>query len=188
MACTHAAGAAAYVKTFHPDRSPSEINSALMTTAFPMNSTKHQRLSEGFKGSEKDLNLPSFLPSTMSRVGKANFRTVANVGASNSTCKIHVGTSRPKMNIRISPNVLCFESVNEKKSIMSGLLVWSDGVQCKKSYSFVQTEAQMDLTGLGDSAENKGCVFYAFQSYKSGEIGYSEKELMFTNISNIDQF
>ncbi|KAF6161082.1 hypothetical protein GIB67_007723 [Kingdonia uniflora] len=41
MSCPHATGAAAYVKTFHPDWSPSAIKSALMTTAFPMNATKN---------------------------------------------------------------------------------------------------------------------------------------------------
>lgn len=32
MSCPHVTGAAAYVKTFHPDWSPSAIKSALMTT------------------------------------------------------------------------------------------------------------------------------------------------------------
>ncbi|KAG7556527.1 Peptidase S8/S53 domain [Arabidopsis suecica] len=37
--CPHIIGAAAYVKTFYPEWSPSMIKSAIMTTAWPMNAT-----------------------------------------------------------------------------------------------------------------------------------------------------
>ncbi|KAL3632147.1 hypothetical protein CASFOL_025131 [Castilleja foliolosa] len=40
MSCPHVTGAAAYVKSFHPNLSPSAIKSALMTTAKPWKSKK----------------------------------------------------------------------------------------------------------------------------------------------------
>ncbi|KAF6174872.1 hypothetical protein GIB67_026360 [Kingdonia uniflora] len=41
MACPHVIGATAYIKTFHPDWSPSAIKYALMTTAIPVNSSRN---------------------------------------------------------------------------------------------------------------------------------------------------
>ncbi|KAG8662148.1 hypothetical protein MANES_01G069200v8 [Manihot esculenta] len=44
MSCPHASGAAAYVKATHPDWSPAAVKSALMTTAFVLDSRKHPDL------------------------------------------------------------------------------------------------------------------------------------------------
>ncbi|XVF05435.1 hypothetical protein REPUB_Repub05bG0172100 [Reevesia pubescens] len=43
MSCPHVAGVAAYVKTFHPAWSPSAIQSAIMTTAWPMDKSKNPK-------------------------------------------------------------------------------------------------------------------------------------------------
>ncbi|XP_059458423.1 subtilisin-like protease SBT4.14 [Corylus avellana] len=49
MACPHVAGAAGYVKSFHPNWSPAAIKSALITTATPMSQrvTKHGEFAYG---------------------------------------------------------------------------------------------------------------------------------------------
>ncbi|KAF3454632.1 hypothetical protein FNV43_RR05080 [Rhamnella rubrinervis] len=48
MSCPHVAGAAAYVKTFHPDWSPSAIKSSLMTTAWFMHATQSSESEFGY--------------------------------------------------------------------------------------------------------------------------------------------
>nr|XP_048324589.1 subtilisin-like protease SBT4.3 [Ziziphus jujuba var. spinosa] len=186
-------GAAAYIKSFHPDWSPSAIKSALMTTALPMNSTSAfiakeyecgveflnpvQAVSPGlvyevFKEdyiqllcsiegidtpilrlisgdnttcpptNSTDLNYPSMaihlLP--MEPFAVKFTRTVRNVGVANSTYKVSVFPDS-HLNISVVPQVLSFDSLNQKKSftvtvaggkirdetMLSSSLVWSAG-------------------------------------------------------------
>ncbi|GAY57033.1 hypothetical protein CUMW_176300 [Citrus unshiu] len=146
VSCPHAAGVAAYVKSFHPDWSPSAIQSAIMTTAVNpglVYETFEQdyiimlcnigydegnigkisgKISTCLKGSDKatpkDLNYSSMAAQVS--LGKSfaiNFpRTVTNVGLANSIYKAKILQNSKIFSIKVVPEALSFRSLNEKKS------------------------------------------------------------------------
>ncbi|RVX13767.1 Cucumisin [Vitis vinifera] len=72
MACPHASGAAAYVKSFHPTWSPAAIKSALMTTASPMSAERNTDLEFAYGAGQ--LNpLQAANPGLVYDVGEADY-------------------------------------------------------------------------------------------------------------------
>ncbi|TYH04389.1 hypothetical protein ES288_A08G002200v1 [Gossypium darwinii] len=128
MSCPHVAGAAAYVKTFHPHWSPSTIKSALMTTAFPMDALRNQGAEFAFGSGHinpvKAID-PGLVYNTVkgdnirflcSKPFKVTFhRTVTNVGVARSTYNATIATLS-ELEIKVVPQVLSFKSLTEKKS------------------------------------------------------------------------
>ncbi|KAJ8635423.1 hypothetical protein MRB53_009691 [Persea americana] len=103
-------------------------------------------------GTVGDLNYPSIqlLVDKNKTFSRKFSRSVTNVGTPASTYKAAV-QQLPELQIAISPSVLSFKLVNEKHSfvvtvtgkvlsdakVISTSLVWSDVVQCEKSYSCI---------------------------------------------------
>ncbi|KAK8999569.1 hypothetical protein V6N11_070730 [Hibiscus sabdariffa] len=97
-------------------------------------------------GTVWDLNYPSFALSTTpgNSVTRVFHRTVTNVGSAVSTYNAVV-KSPPQLVIKVQPSVLCFKSLGQKlsftvsvsaevgNSIISGALIWDDGVHQVRS-------------------------------------------------------
>uniref|UniRef100_A0A7N2KNV4 Uncharacterized protein n=1 Tax=Quercus lobata TaxID=97700 RepID=A0A7N2KNV4_QUELO len=125
ISCPHAAGVAAYVKTFHPDWSASAIKSAIMTTGYDERKLRHitGANSPCPKASKKvlprDLNYPSLtaMVSPSKSFNVAFHRIVTNVGFANSTYKATTFTNS-EVKVVVEPEVLSFKSLHEKKSFV----------------------------------------------------------------------
>ncbi|CAI0465961.1 unnamed protein product [Linum tenue] len=218
MACPHVTGVVAYLKTMHPDWSPSALKSAILTTATPMHpgnvqdptltyvstefaygsgqlnpvnatnpglvyetsaqddinllcnlgyDTARIRSVTGDKNSTclaradpaaiKDFNYPSItadVSRTRAAFQIAFLRTVTNVGTAKSTYTSQIVPTMGRLKIEVTPPVLSFGSLNEKKSftvtvsgskapaegfLASASLIWGDGVHSVRSPIVIYT-------------------------------------------------
>ncbi|XP_074290158.1 subtilisin-like protease SBT4.3 [Silene latifolia] len=106
MACPHVSGAAAFVKSVHPDWSPAAIKSSLMTTANPMNASKSKDADFGYgsghvnpakatdPGLVYDSTVNDYIP-FMCRLGYDTGKIVAFTGNLNATCPQSLTQSSP---------------------------------------------------------------------------------------------
>ncbi|XP_027096162.1 subtilisin-like protease SBT4.4 [Coffea arabica] len=201
MACPHVTGAAAYIKSLNPTWSPSMIKSALMTTAWQMNSTNslwgdaefsygaghldpikatnpglvyetpkedYIKMFCGLKYDSsavrkifgvnitctvlvpfisKDLNYPTMTARVENgQPFSIQFpRRVTNVGLPNSTYRAKVTKSTCECDIKVEPDTLSFNALNEGKSftvtisgekvenMASASLEWYDGIHIVRS-------------------------------------------------------
>ncbi|KAG8380759.1 hypothetical protein BUALT_Bualt06G0049400 [Buddleja alternifolia] len=91
MSCPHASGAAAYVKSFNPNWSPSAIKSALMTTAAPM-SVKTNTDAEFAYGSGHINPLKAKSPGLVYDMGEADYvNFLCGQGYSNKNLQLVTG-------------------------------------------------------------------------------------------------
>ncbi|XP_059434013.1 cucumisin-like [Corylus avellana] len=124
MACPHASGVAAYIKSFHPTWSPAAIKSALMTTATPMSAGKNPEaefaygagninpLQAPHPGLVYDMNTPDYVKFLCGQ--GYNTKLLQIVVGDNSTCSEAINGSVFDLNhpsFAISTSYL--ESINQ---------------------------------------------------------------------------
>ncbi|KAL5747946.1 hypothetical protein ACOSQ2_025243 [Xanthoceras sorbifolium] len=116
MSGPHVAGVAAYVKSFHPDWSPSAIKSAIMTTAWTMDPSKN-RDAEFAYGSGHINPLEAITPGLVYEALKPDYikllcsmglsdKVITSISGDNSTC--------PKGSNKESPMDLNYPSMSAK--------------------------------------------------------------------------
>ncbi|KAA8534155.1 hypothetical protein F0562_031652 [Nyssa sinensis] len=145
MACPHATGVAAYIKSFHPSWSPAAIKSALMTTAFPLSVKTNSTDAEIAYGAGHLDPIKAVNPGLVDDADAADYvRTLTNVGSAGCTYNSRIIAPR-ELHIQVEPTILSFTSLGQKlsfvvkvegkigKTIAFASLVWDDGIHQVRS-------------------------------------------------------
>ncbi|KAL4384281.1 hypothetical protein GQ457_15G028820 [Hibiscus cannabinus] len=93
MSCPHVAAVAAYVKTFHPDWSPSAIKSALITTASPMDPSKNPDAEFGYGSGHVNPVKASNPGLVYDNAEGDNIRFLCSIGYSKDNIRAITGTN-----------------------------------------------------------------------------------------------
>ncbi|XP_076947281.1 subtilisin-like protease SBT4.3 [Bidens hawaiensis] len=147
MACPHVAVAAAYVKSFHHDWSPSAITSALMTTAWEVSASFYPE-GEFAYGSKHIAPLHVTRPGLVYEASADDYlrlynkngfgvsfsMTVTNVGHANSTYASYIEGDRSSLDIRVEPTTLHFKALKQKKFVAKSLRIDVDNVDEDSRY------------------------------------------------------
>lgn len=98
MSCPHAAGIAAYVRTFHLDWSPAAIKSAIMTSTLPMNASSKDQIGEYAYGSGQLNPVQAVNPGLVYDIGKEDYIKMF----------CHLGYDHDKIKAITGENIGCF--------------------------------------------------------------------------------
>ncbi|AED97147.1 Subtilase family protein [Arabidopsis thaliana] len=117
MSCPHAAGVAAYVKTFHPQWSPSMIKSAIMTTAWSMNASQSGYASTEFAYGAGHVDpIAATNPGLVYEITKTDyFAFLCGMNYNKTTVKLISGEA-VTCSEKISPRNLNYPSMSAKLS------------------------------------------------------------------------
>ncbi|KAM1167368.1 hypothetical protein ACFX13_030031 [Malus domestica] len=126
MACPHATGVAAYVKTFHPDWSPVAIKSSLMTTASLINDTNSSILDGEFAFGSGHINpVKAIDPGLVYEASKEDYIKLLCTRYDESTVRLISGdnSSCPTGPEKGSPVELNYPSMGAKVAAMEPFTV-----------------------------------------------------------------
>uniref|UniRef100_A0A803PGC1 Cucumisin n=1 Tax=Cannabis sativa TaxID=3483 RepID=A0A803PGC1_CANSA len=118
MACPHVAGVAAYVKTFHPNWSPSAIKSSLMTTSWLMSNNTKESYGEFDHGSGHVNPLQAINPGLVYEAFEEDYiEFLCSIGYDNNRVRLITGHNNITCLHKRSPKDLNYPSMTAEVGV-----------------------------------------------------------------------